>query len=91
MGEIIAITAVSGVVAVMIIISLGITVSIIVKAIRGGGSKKKQGADLEETRLIQEIHHGLTKMEDRVEALETLLLDDERSKRRKFERELENG
>lgn len=30
---------------------------------------------IEETRLIQEIYHGLSRMEQRVEALETLLLD----------------
>lgn len=32
-------------------------------------------AATEETRLIQEIYHGLSRMEQRVEALETLLLD----------------
>lgn len=31
----------------------------------------------EEARLIQEIHQGLTKMEQRVETLETLLLERE--------------
>ena len=32
----------------------------------------------EETRLIQDIYHGLLKMEERVESLETLLLDREK-------------
>lgn len=32
----------------------------------------------EETRLIQELHQGLTRMEQRLEALETILLDRER-------------
>ena len=31
----------------------------------------------EETQLIQEIHHGLQKMEERIEALETILLEPE--------------
>lgn len=29
----------------------------------------------EETRIIQEIYQGLTKMEERIEALETILLE----------------
>ena len=32
----------------------------------------------EETRLIQELHQGLVRLEERVEALETLLLDRKR-------------
>jgi len=40
---------------------------------RGGSAGKKSSA--EETRLIQEIHNGLMRMEERIEALETILLD----------------
>jgi phage shock protein B len=32
----------------------------------------------EEAKMIQEIYHGLTQMEARVEALETLLLEKEK-------------
>ena len=32
----------------------------------------------EETRLMQELHQGLVRLEERVEALETLLLDRKR-------------
>lgn len=44
------------------------------------GSRSAKGSDLadEETRLIQDIYHGLLKMEERVESLETLLLDREK-------------
>ncbi|MBN2311871.1 MAG: hypothetical protein JXR94_23025 [Candidatus Hydrogenedentes bacterium] len=44
------------------------------------GSRRHGGPELraEETRTIQEIHSGLARMEERVEALETLLLDRER-------------
>ena len=42
-----------------------------------GGARGEQQAD--ETRLIQDIYHGLLKMEQRIEALETLLLDRERA------------
>jgi phage shock protein B len=34
--------------------------------------------DDQEAKMIQEIYHGLTKMEERVEALETLLLEKEK-------------
>jgi phage shock protein B len=52
--------------------------AIVVLAMRmaGGGpgrAKSKENAD--ETRLIQELYHGLGRMEQRVEALETLLLE----------------
>ncbi len=42
-----------------------------------GGRKKKQEAEFnqEEVRIMQEIHGGLTRMERRVESLETILLD----------------
>ncbi len=33
--------------------------------------------NIDETRLLQEIHRGLERMEERVEALETLLFDRE--------------
>ena len=37
----------------------------------------------DDTRLIQEIHQGLSRMEERVEALEIILLDRENKKERK--------
>ncbi|MCC6486480.1 MAG: envelope stress response membrane protein PspB [Candidatus Hydrogenedentes bacterium] len=46
--------------------------------LRGGGRKATRATHDEETRLIQDIYHGLIKMEERVEALETLLLERER-------------
>jgi len=53
-----------------------------VKASQGGsGRKKSKEADADETQLIQEIHHGLTKMEERVESLETLLMQSEQRRR----------
>ena len=52
------------------------------KRTRGGplGRGDEQGSD--ETELIQEIHKGLSRMEERVEALETILLERERKKKR---------
>lgn len=40
------------------------------------GNKDELSA--EETRLIQEIHQGLTRMEERIETLETILLEADR-------------
>ena len=46
--------------------------------LRRGSRKVSSAMRAEETRLIQDIYHGLIKMEERVEALETLLLERER-------------
>jgi len=49
------------------------------------GNKIKQwtGEQLstDETRMIQELHHGAFRMEERIEALETIILDSERKNR----------
>ena len=45
------------------------------------GRNPNQGS-AEEARMIQEIHQGLVRMEQRVEALETLLLEREQGGRR---------
>lgn len=48
------------------------------KTKRQGSSFRQSGKiDADETRLIQEIHKGLSKMEKRVDALETILFDRE--------------
>lgn len=51
----------------------------IVKLVGRGGVRN---ASAEEARLIQEMHQGLVRMEQRVEALETLLLEREQGARR---------
>ena len=54
------------------------------KKIQGSGSMQRGNRlDTDETRLMQEIYQGLSRMEERVEALETILLDRERDKKRK--------
>jgi phage shock protein B len=45
----------------------------ILKALRGKGGQA--GADAEEARLIQELHADLKRMDRRIEALETILLE----------------
>jgi len=49
-----------------------------IKFFRGGQSAGEQA---EETKMIQKIYQSLSHMEQRVEALETILLDREKQKR----------
>jgi phage shock protein B len=58
---------------------IGFTILAAIRMIRGERKPKKVDRD-EETRLIQEIYQGLTRMESRVEALETILWDHEKGK-----------
>jgi phage shock protein B len=48
------------------------------KILKGTAPGQSQHVSTEETKLMQELYQGLARMEERVEALETLLLDRER-------------
>ncbi len=62
--------------AILILLTIGLLIIGIIKAAKTGGfSKKEKTANAEETKMIQDIYHGLSKMEERVETLETILLD----------------
>jgi len=66
--------------AILFIATIGLIIIGIIRASKSGGlSGKNKQAQTEETRMIQDIYHGLSKMEERVEALETILI--ERKKR----------
>ena len=54
---------------------IGSTILMGMKIIKGGVSRKGQKSQAEEARMIQEIYQGLSQMEQRVEALETIILD----------------
>jgi len=54
------------------------TLIAILRIFKGGATRKGSALDAADTELIQEIHRGLVRMEERVEALETILLDRER-------------
>ena len=45
------------------------------KVLRGDTSKNHQRLDAEESRIMQELYRGLSRLEERVESLETILLD----------------
>ena len=60
---------------------IGSTVLMAIKILKGGLSRKGQRLQAEEARMIQEIYQGLSRMQERVEALETIILDRERKDR----------
>ena len=60
---------------------VGSTILMAIKIIRGGLSREGRDRQTEEVRMIQQIYQGLSRMEERVEALETILLEQERKDR----------
>lgn len=63
---------------VFVIVIIAIVFGSIVSIVKSGREhKSKHGASLseEETRIMQEIHQSLQKMEQRVEALETIIIN----------------
>ena len=54
---------------------IGGTLLLAIKILRGGVSRGDRNKQAEEARLMQEIYQGFARMEERVEALETILLD----------------
>ena len=65
------------------------TILLAMKLRHGGFASRSREAQGEEARMIQEIYQGLARMEARVEALETILMEHkERSARREDEEAL---
>ena len=67
--------------SVLVVAIVGSTILMAIKILKGGLSRKGQKVQTEEARMIQEIYQGLSRMEARVEALETIILDRERKDR----------
>ncbi|UCH22036.1 MAG: phage-shock protein [Deltaproteobacteria bacterium] len=72
-GALIVAIVFSGIVLALAVV--GSTILMAIKIIKGGVSRKEQKYQADETRMIQEIYQGLSRMEERVESLETILLD----------------
>ncbi len=70
-------------IAVLIVILI-----VILRALRPRGRRHRRH-DSEDARTMQEINRGLQRMEDRIEALETLLMD--RPERSRPHREAQQG
>ena len=64
--------------SVLVLAIIGSTILMAIKILKGGLSRKGQRVQTEEARMIQQIYQGLSRMEARVEALETIILDRER-------------
>ncbi len=65
--------------AILLIATIGLIIIGIIKTAKTGGlSKKEKKAYAEETKMIQDIYYGLSKMEERVEALEAILIERQR-------------
>lgn len=57
------------------LVVIGSTILMGIKILKGDMSRKGQRLQSEEARILQEIHQGLERMENRLEALETILFD----------------
>ena len=57
------------------LVIVGGTILLGIKLAKGGLSKKERQEQSDEAKVIQEVYRGLQKMEERIEALETILMD----------------
>lgn len=73
-GAIFIATCIGG--AILLLATFGLIIIGIIRAAKTGGiSQKDKIAQTDETKMIQDIFNGLSKMEERVEALETILIE----------------
>ena len=68
-----------GLVAVLLIFG-GPIFLIALAILKGGKTKKGQNMEADEARKAQEIYQGITRMEKRIEALETIILEHEKKR-----------
>ena len=62
--------------AILVLVTLGGVIIGIIRAAKAGGiSKKDQAAHTDETKMIQDIFNSLSKMEERIDTLETILIE----------------
>ncbi len=78
MKEVLIVAIVFGSILLALAIIPG-SILLAIKFFRGGQSA---GDQAEEAKMIQEIYKGLSRIEERVEALETILFDQEKQKRK---------
>lgn len=76
-------TAVNGLFIVAIVFTgiilglavIGATLLMAIRILKGGVSRKDREWSSQEARMVQEIYQGLNNLEERVESLETILMD----------------
>lgn len=61
--------------AVMALAVVGGTILLAIRLIKGGGGREDRHQAESDARMLQEIYQGLARMEARVEALETIIID----------------
>ena len=61
---------------------VGSTILMAIKIIKGGVTSKQRSQEAEEAKMIQEMFQHLSRMESRIEALETILLDRQKGETR---------
>jgi len=66
--------------AALVAAIIGVIFVLAIRILKGSSGGRKNRMNAEESQMIQDIYHGLTRMEERIEALETLLLDREHRK-----------
>lgn len=67
--------------AILLLATLGLIIIGIIRAAKTGGlSKAERKSHAEETKMIQDIFQGLSRMEERVEALETILIERQKTR-----------
>ena len=75
-------------VLLVLLISIGGLSIAFIKALRGGGSTRKvRQFEAQEARAFQDLQRGFSRMEERIESLETLFMG--RSQHRAYDRERE--
>ena len=57
---------------------IGGTILMAIRIIKGGISRKDREWSSKEAQMVQEVYQGLNNLEERLEALETILLDREK-------------
>lgn len=62
--------------------AVGGVIYLFIRLLQGGISAEARMIRSQEAGMIQEIYQGLARMEERVEALETILLDKEQNRER---------
>lgn len=72
---------------ILMLAAAGGAIFVFIRLLRDGLSRESQRVKAEEAKIIQDIYQGLLKMEERIEALETILLDREKDRKRKESRE----
>lgn len=66
---------------VLALVIIGSTILMALKIIKSGVSAKKRQSQTNDAKIIQEIYQGLSRMEERVDALETIISDYKRKDR----------